>query len=126
MNSIPSFPCHKHEPYYIDQCDAWINDHFEQLGIYNPYGLPIRSEDIDDTQYIEFQHGLQGQLMAVTSSADCPISCRCEFCDLDEESDCLEDEESDILEVEEEADILEQENPCLSFIAECEREYDGR
>lgn len=116
MNSIPSFPCGKHEPYYIDQCEAWVNEHFDQLGIHNPYGLPIRSEDIDDTQYIEFQHGLQEQLMAVTSSADCPIFCRCELCGLDDESDCLE--------ADEEADILEEENPCLRFIAECEREQD--
>lgn len=117
MNSIPSFPCGHHEPYYIDQCDAWVNEHFERLGIHNPYGLPIRSEDIDDTQYIEFQHGLQAQLMAVTSSQDCPLSCRCEFCDLDETQDVLEqDEEQDVLEL----------TDCERFILQCEREHDER
>lgn len=126
MNEIPSFPCGKHEAYYIDQCEAWVNEHWSQLGMDNPYGMPIRSEDIDDTQYIEFQHNLQAQLMTVTSSDTCPISCRCDYCPLEEVINAEEYEATydDVLEQEEEQDVLEMTD-CKRFIDQCEREYNG-
>lgn len=114
MNEIPSFPCGKHEAYYIDQCAAWIEANVEIPEYYTAYNDDYEAQH--NTRYIEFQHGLQAQLMGITSSQNCPLSCRCDFCDLDESQDCLEqEEEQDVLEI----------TDCERFIDQCEREYYG-
>ena len=120
MNEIPAFPCGKHESFYIDQCAAWIEANIEIPEYYTAYS--DFNESRDNTEYIQFQHNLQAQLMNVTSSDNCPISYRCELCGLDEAQDELEeDEDQDILE-QEEQDVLEMTD-CERFILECEEAY---
>lgn len=130
MHEYPSFPCGKHEQYYIDQCEAWLDEHVDfsqfQGGLYDDTW-----DAKNNPEYYEFTYNLQSQLMNVTGYINCPISCRCEHCLLGDEEDVLaEDEDQDILE-EEEEDVLESRSieceadltDCERFIMECEDEY---